>query len=89
VSLALQGVILAKRELGRANAYYNAAYAAGMLLGPPISSVLFTRFGGASMLLHLAALWGLFVTVSVMFANDDPHRQRHRTAKAATLAPNA
>ena len=76
VSLALQGVIMPRRELGRANAFYNAVYAAGMLLGPPISSVLFTRFGGGPMLFHLAALWGVFVAFTAVFANDDPHRAR-------------
>ncbi len=72
VSLALQGVIVPKHDLGRANAFYNAAYAAGMLLGPPLSSVLFTRYGGGSMLLHLAAMWALFVGFTVVFASDDP-----------------
>lgn len=76
VSLALQGVILPKHELGRANAFYNTAYAAGMLLGPPISSLLFTRFGGGPMLVHLAALWALFVTFTVVFAADDPRARR-------------
>lgn len=74
VSLALQGVIVPKRDLGRANALYNGCYAAGMLLGPPISSVLFTKRGGAEMLLHLAALWATFVALTVLFANDDPKR---------------
>ncbi len=74
VSLALQGVILERRDLGRANAFYNAAYAAGMLLGPPISSVIFTRMGGGPMLFHLAALWAVFVVFASVFANDDPHR---------------
>lgn len=72
VSLALQGVVTPKADLGRANAFYNAAYATGMLLGPPISSVFFSRWGGASMLLHLTAVWATFVLVSVVFAKDDP-----------------
>lgn len=74
VSLALQGVIVPRRDLGRANAFYNAAYAAGMLLGPPISSLFFTRMGGAEMLLHLAAIWAAFVAFAFVFANDDPKR---------------
>src|SRR5690606_36546463 len=37
VSLALQGVVTERRDLGRANALYNASYAVGMLLGPSIS----------------------------------------------------
>lgn len=76
VSLALQGIIVPPRDLGRANAFYNAAYAAGMLLGPPVSSVLFTRFGGGEMLAHLAALWASFVVFTAVFANDDPRRDR-------------
>ncbi len=84
VSLALQGVITPHADLGRANAFYNAAYAAGMLVGPPISSVIFTRFGGAAMLFHLAALWGGFVAFTLVFAADDP-RSRSRDARAAML----
>jgi MFS family permease len=76
VSLALQGVVTAPRDLGRANAFYNACYAAGMLVGPPISSVLFTKVSGAAMLLHLAALWATFVTFTVVFAADDPRHRR-------------
>ena len=72
VSLALQGVIVRHEDLSRANAIYNAFYAAGMLLGPPISSRLFDRFGGAVMLYHLAALWAAFVLFTTVFAKDDP-----------------
>lgn len=85
VSLALQGVVTPKEELGRANAFYNAAYAAGMLVGPPISSVLFTKLGGAAMLYHLAALWAAFVVATVAFASDDPRALER--ARGATLAP--
>ncbi|HVJ88754.1 MAG TPA: MFS transporter, partial [Labilithrix sp.] len=74
VSLALQGVVVQERDLGRANAFYNATYAAGMLLGPPVSSLLFTKLGGDAMLLHLAAIWAVFVTFTMVFANDDPRR---------------
>lgn len=83
VSLALQGVVTAKPELGRANAFYNASYAAGMLVGPPISSLLFTRYGGAAMLFHLAALWAGFVAFTILFAADDP---RHATSSRALRA---
>ena len=77
VSLALQGVVTAKRDLNRANAFYNAAYAAGMLLGPPVSSWLFAKYGGGAMLYHLAGLWAAFVTFTIVFAADDPrHRSR-------------
>jgi MFS family permease len=77
VSLALQGAVTPKAELGRANAFYNAAYAAGMLVGPPVSGLLFTRYGGAVMLLHLAALWGGFVALTLVFAADDPKHAKH------------
>jgi MFS family permease len=83
VSLALQGVVTPRAELGRANAFYNAAYAVGMLVGPPVSSVLFTRWGGAAMLFHLAALWAIFVGLTLVFAADDPrHATSLRTPRA-------
>jgi MFS family permease len=83
VSLALQGVVTPRAELGKANAFYNAAYAAGMLIGPPISSLLFTRYGGAAMLFHLAALWAGFVALTILFAADDPrHATSGRTLRA-------
>lgn len=81
VSLALQGVVTPRTELGRANGFYNAAYAIGMLLGPPISGVLFTRWGGAAMLFHLAALWATFVGVTILFAADDPRRRLSKEAE--------
>jgi MFS family permease len=87
VSLALQGVVTPKRDLNRANAFYNAAYAAGMLIGPPVSSWLFTRFGGGAMLYHLAGLWAAFVTFTIVFAADDPrHRARTPQRDAALTA---
>lgn len=83
VSLALQGVVTQKAELGRANAFYNAAYAAGMLVGPPISGLLFTKIGGGAMLFHLAALWAVFVALTLIFASDDPrHAQAGRPFRA-------
>jgi MFS family permease len=72
VSLALQGVVTPPADYGRSNAIYNAFYAAGILLGPPLSSALFARWGGAAMLFHLAALWGAFVAFSAVFFADDP-----------------
>jgi predicted MFS family arabinose efflux permease len=72
VSLALQGVVTEPRDYDRANAIYNAFYAAGILLGPPVSSVVFARFGGAAMLVHLAVMWALFVAFAQAFAADDP-----------------
>lgn len=85
VSLALQGVIVARRDLGRANAFYNAFYAAGMLIGPTVSSVFFARIGGEAMLYHLAALWAAFVGFTAIFANDDPHRAK---AKKRRFVPS-
>jgi MFS family permease len=90
VSLALQGVIMPKEELGRANAFYNACYAAGMLLGPLASSLFITRLGGAEMLIHLAAMWAVFVLFTLVFANDDPRRRAARvpvTGAAANIVP--
>lgn len=78
VSLALQGVIIPTSDLGRANSFYNAFYAAGMLIGPPISSVLFTRWGGGPMLAHLSVLWASFVVFTIVFAADDPSRRARR-----------
>jgi MFS family permease len=74
VSLALLGVTTP--EYGRAASLYNTFYAAGMLLGPPISSRLFKAYGGGTMLFHLAAIWGLFVLFSIVFFRDDPAAQR-------------
>jgi MFS family permease len=85
VSLALQGVVTPRSELGRANAFYNAAYAAGMLVGPPVSGLLFTRYGGATMLFHLAALWAGFVVLTVLFAADDPRHASSDRARAAAM----
>jgi len=76
LSLALQGVVTPPADYSRANAIYNAFYAAGMLLGPPVSSRLFDRWGGAAMLWHLAALWAAFVAFTVAFAKDDPAARR-------------
>ncbi len=78
VSLALQGVITT--EYSRATAIYNAFYAAGMLLGPPISSRIFQAHGGAAMLFHLAALWAAFVLFSLFFYRDDPAVSRRASA---------
>jgi MFS family permease len=78
VSLALQGAIADRRDYSRANAIYNAVYAAGMLLGPPASSVIYGRLGGVPMLYHLAALWAAFVLFTAVFFRDDPAVARRR-----------
>jgi MFS family permease len=72
ISLALQGHIAKASDYARANGLYNVFYAAGMLLGPPISSLIFERSGGEAMLIHLALLWASFVVFSLIFAKDDP-----------------
>jgi MFS family permease len=84
VSLALQGVVTPRHDYSRSNAIYNVFYAAGMLLGPPVSSILFRSFGGAAMLYHLAALWMAFVVFALVFATDDP---AHRERMAARASP--
>ncbi|MDP3274390.1 MAG: MFS transporter [Deltaproteobacteria bacterium] len=80
VSLALQGVVVAQRDYTRANAIYNAFYAAGMLLGPIISGALFTRYGGVSMLGHLALLWAAFVVFATIYRMDDPVARTQRVS---------
>jgi MFS family permease len=75
LSIALQGIVVQPRDYSRANSIYNALYAAGMLLGPPISSVIFEKWGGAAMLYHLAGLWACFVVFTIVFASDDPARK--------------
>lgn len=83
LSLALQGLVT--REYHRATGIYNAFYAAGMLLGPPISSQLFYRYGGGAMLYHLAALWAAFVVFAQVFRRDDPAMTRGPVAESAAL----
>jgi MFS family permease len=76
VSLALQGIVVEPASYARANSLYNAAYAAGMLLGPPVSSLFFARFGGGAMLGQLAALWCAFVAFTIVCWKDDPAATR-------------
>jgi len=82
VSLALQGVVTLPRDYGRANSIYNAFYAAGMLFGPKVSSILFARYGGAAMLFHLTALWLAFIAFTVVYAADDPAASKRRADRA-------
>lgn len=82
VSLALQGVVTARRDLSRGNAIYNAFYASGMLLGPYISARIFDARGGVAMLYHLAALWVAFVIFTIVFFRDDPAARRYSPAPA-------
>ena len=80
VSLALQGVVAHPSEYERGTSIYNAFYAAGMLLGPPISSYLFETHGGAVMLEQLALLWAAFVIFALVFRADDPASLRVRSS---------
>jgi MFS family permease len=79
VSLALQGVVAHPSEYERGTSIYNAFYAAGMLLGPPISSYLFETRGGGVMLAQLALLWASFVLFAFIFRADDPASMLRRT----------
>jgi MFS family permease len=88
VSLAFQGVVTPRYDYSRSNSIYNVFYAAGMLLGPPASSLIFRSYGGAVMLYHLAALWLAFVIFTVVFAGDDPAR-RGRVRLLPSVAPGA
>lgn len=72
VALALVGVVIPSAHLSRANSLYNTFYAGGMLVGPLITSLIFSRYGGPSMLYHLAALWSAFVLFCMVFYQDDP-----------------
>lgn len=74
LSLALQGLVT--REYHRATGIYNTFYAAGMVLGPPISSQIYHLYGGGPMLYHLAALWAAFVVFAQVFRRDDPRVAR-------------
>ncbi|MFO0549521.1 MAG: MFS transporter [Polyangiaceae bacterium] len=76
VSLALQGLVTAERDLPRAGGLYNAAYALGMLLGPPISGELFDRVSGRAMIVQFAVLWIFFVVFTLVFRKDDPRARQ-------------
>ena len=75
------------REYSRATGVYNAFYAAGMLLGPPISSQIFHLHGGGPMLYHLAALWAAFVVFAQVFRRDDPRVGANRRGRRRSPPP--
>lgn len=83
VSLALQGAVVARKDYPRANSIYNAFYASGMLFGPIASSWIFQRYGGATMLYHLAAMWAAFVVFATVYRADDPSWRGHAALKPA------
>jgi MFS family permease len=72
VSLALQGIVTPHKELTRSGGMYNAAYALGMLVGPPISGALIGKIGGKAMNIHFAFIWIFFVLFTIAFRRDDP-----------------
>ena len=72
VSLALQGIVTPQRDLSRSGGMYNASYALGMLVGPPISSQLYGKLSGRAMNLHFAFIWAFFVVFTIVFRKDDP-----------------
>jgi MFS family permease len=86
VALALIGVVIPSAHLSRANSFYNTFYAGGMLVGPLISSLIFARFSGQSMLYHLAALWSAFVLFCVVFYQDDPAGRRVRSGSSSPVS---
>ena len=85
VSLALQGVIVEKRNYSRSNAIYNVFYASGMLTGPPISSHIMERYSATEMLFHLAALWAGFIVFTIVFYADDPAVAKRRLAAPGSV----
>ncbi|MFO0672602.1 MAG: MFS transporter [Polyangiaceae bacterium] len=87
LSLALQGIVLEPHELSRANGVYNAFYAAGMLLGPRVSSIIFARYGGPPMLFHIAALWAAFFVFAWVFRTDDPRARGESPMPIKVPAP--
>lgn len=86
VALALVGVVIPTAELSRANSIYNTFYAGGMLVGPLASSLIFARWGGPSMLYHLATLWTLLVVFCVVFQQDDPANRKASPASTRGAA---
>lgn len=84
VALALTGVVVKPGDYSRANSIYNMFYATGILLGPPISGVIFEHKGGAAMLNHQVALWAVFVVFATIFRNDDPANRRNKTGTATS-----
>jgi MFS family permease len=83
VSLALQGVITGPDEIARANAIYNAFYAAGMLVGPILSGLLFDKVSGKVMIFHFSLLWLAFAAFATVYAKDDPRARARARALAA------
>lgn len=86
LALALQGLIVSHEDYGRANAWYNAFYAMGMLLGPPLTGLIYAGLGGTFMLMHLGALWVILVAVGLVYRRDDPQLQPSRLRSLVDVA---
>lgn len=72
LSLALQGVIARPVEYTRTNSIFNVFFASGLVVGPFLSGRVYHAWGGAAMIGMFAALWAVFVALSVVFRRDDP-----------------
>lgn len=75
LSLALQGVIAKPVEYTRTNSIFNVFFASGLVVGPYLSGRVFRAYGGEAMLWLFAALWAVFVLISLVFRKDDPATQ--------------
>ncbi len=76
LSLALQGVIVSPREYPRSNSIFNVFFACGLVIGPFITGRIFATHGGDAIILLFAAIWLVFVAVSLVFRKDDPRLRR-------------
>ncbi len=74
IGMALQGGIAARAEYGRATAISNGCYAAGTLIGPPLSGIVY-RTSPSGSIAHIALLFVAFAVVASIFAKDDPARR--------------
>ncbi|MBL9128153.1 MAG: MFS transporter [Verrucomicrobiales bacterium] len=76
LSLALQGVIVCPAEYPRSNSIFNVFFACGLVIGPWATGRMFSEFGGSAIVFLFAALWALFVVVTLLFRRDDPRWRR-------------
>ena len=59
-------------EYTRTNSIFNVFFASGLVVGPFLSGRVYHAWGGAAMIGMFAALWAVFVALSVVFRRDDP-----------------
>jgi len=81
LSLALQGVIVCPAEYPRSNAIFNVFFGCGLVVGPFVTGRVFGAQGGGAILFLFAALWAVFVIVSLVFRGDDPRVRGRRNAE--------